>query len=131
MGRGLSDLQKWILVEAYKHIEHPVPEKDKRSAEYEGMPRSWVYQGYFGWQLSDKWSWQSHEFSKDDIGEKEYNSVIASVSRACARLEARELITQSQFWWHQRIILTEQGVQTAKKLMEELSVKPQRNLGDK
>ncbi len=81
MGRGLSELQRWILREARA-----------RGRLYYAD----ICEGYFGWNrkprgtLSENYNRQM--FSRQAIGEKEYDRVMATISRSCLRLERRELV---------------------------------------
>jgi hypothetical protein len=79
MGRGLSNLQRWILSEARR----------RGWLEYDE-----IYQGYFGWRRTGPY-WPNElrqTFSPRDIGEGEYNRVMATVSRSVRRLEERGLV---------------------------------------
>ncbi len=78
MGRGLSDLQRWILREA----------RQRGQLEY-----SDICQGYFGWKPLRKDQQLRDRFSPKQIGAAEYNRVMATVSRSCRRLAERGLIT--------------------------------------
>ncbi len=108
MGRGLSDLQRYILTEA-----------GKRSRVY----YTDVLVGFFGWKpklplkrnkagdrIGADWATFRSEvvpneddgnlslpgnqyFSKREIGEEAYSSVMAALSRSMRRLEVRGLIT--------------------------------------
>jgi hypothetical protein len=79
MGRGLSDLQQWILREARQ-----------RGRLYHAD----IYEGYYGWKPRRGASLPGEQrFSKWEIGEAEYNKTMATVSRSCTRLEARGLVT--------------------------------------
>jgi hypothetical protein len=104
MGRGLSPLQRHILAEAGR----------RRRVFY-----AEVLEGYFGWEpvrplkrykAGDKEGYPKqrpipreqvgmlrspgdHYFSRRAIGAARYNSAMASLSRACARLGDRGLVT--------------------------------------
>jgi hypothetical protein len=87
MGRGLSDLQRYVLAEA-----------GKRSRVYYAE----VLAGFYGWRprrelardaegkLRSPGSWH---FSPRKVGENRYNKAMAALSRACARLGTRGLVT--------------------------------------
>lgn len=84
MGRGLSDLQKWIAHEA-----------DVKGTLY--YPDILVR--YFGWEAlyEPMLDARGHPvagklFSPDDIGLKVYRSTMATLSRSCRRLHERQLI---------------------------------------
>jgi len=78
MGRGLSDLQRWILREAC----------ERGQLEY-----SYIRRDYFGWESTRKDQQLRDRYSPDAIGEAEYNRVMATISRSCRRLQERGLIT--------------------------------------
>jgi len=78
MGRGLSDLQRWILRQTCK----------RGQLEYADIRRD-----YFGWKSKQQDKQLRERYSPQDIGEDEYNRVMATISRSCRRLEARGLIT--------------------------------------
>ena len=81
MGRGISELQRWILEEA----------RARGRLYY-----SDICEGYYGWKQHS--SYGSHggpgcnKFSREEIGKAEYNRVMATISRACLRLERRGLV---------------------------------------
>ena len=78
MGRGLSDLQRWILREACR----------RGQLEYADIRRD-----YYGWESKQKDKQLRDRYSPSEIGAAEYNRVMATISRSCRRLEARGLIT--------------------------------------
>jgi len=98
MGRGLSDLQRYILDRAGK----------QRRVYYVE-----ILEGYFGWapeyeigryslgryendhrgEVGELVSPGSQHFSRKRIGEKTYRKVMATLSRSCKRLQARGLVT--------------------------------------
>ena len=82
MGRGLSDLQRWILSEACR----------RGQLEYADIRRE-----YFGWESKRKDQQLRDRYSPEEIGAEEYNRVMATISRSCRRLEARGLITLEGF----------------------------------
>jgi hypothetical protein len=104
MGRGLSELQGWIL----------------RVAAVGPLQRKEICLHYFGWEPTialanpnriPTWWHGSKIFDPDRIGRAEYNRVMATISRACRRLEARGLITQAAGAfsnWH-RVEITDAG----------------------
>jgi hypothetical protein len=79
MGRGLSELQHWILdqVDACGTL---------RYAD--------ICAGYYGWTPVRPID-PSHGqyFSPATIGRQEYRRVLVTISRACKRLARRELVT--------------------------------------
>jgi hypothetical protein len=83
MGRGLSDLQRFIL---------------KRAAESGGARRGDVLCDYFGWRTqgerpTGRYAWIGEQnFSPSQIGTKKYRSDSASLSRAQRRLRERGLV---------------------------------------
>ncbi len=82
MGRGLSDLQRWILAEARK--------RDR-------LYHADICEKYYGWSRKtdsrgNPLSIGSQHFSRSEIGGREYNRVMATISRSCLRLEKRGLV---------------------------------------
>jgi hypothetical protein len=94
MGRGLSDLQRFIL---------------RRAGEQHRLYYAEIYVAYFGWpptqplrrhdgtdpqlvagSLADPGTLR---FDPDTIGRERYHSTAVVVSRACSRLEERGLVT--------------------------------------
>jgi hypothetical protein len=81
MGRGLSELQRHILVE---------------SSRRNRLHYSHILVGFFGWKCRRGFSkddYARQKFSRADIGEAVYRRVMATLSRSCARLQARGLVT--------------------------------------
>jgi hypothetical protein len=78
MGRGLSDLQRWILREA---------------RERGHLHARDICTDYFGWKPPRYYGGSyAKTFRPEDIGRDEYNRVMATISRSLSRLEARGLI---------------------------------------
>ena len=91
----MSELQKTILRLA--HENRARGEGARVFADYqEGTDVTYpqVLAGYFGWE-GTRAGGGVYRFSKKEIGEKPYRSAMASLSRAFARLEARELIVRT------------------------------------
>jgi hypothetical protein len=91
MGRGLSDLQRWILRECV-------------AGDHVGMYYWHICLHYFKWpahtqhqpnDFPQHFSVGNPIFRSQDIGVKEYRRVMATISRSCARLQARGLIEVS------------------------------------
>jgi hypothetical protein len=108
MGRGLSDLQRWIL---------------RQTFERGTVTNAEICQGYFGWPdrqpaycIRSRWDGEpvlqcirSEAFSPQAIGHKHYHVVTVTISRAIHRLGRRGLV-----WWDHKtsgspMRLTEQG----------------------
>ncbi len=93
MGRGLSDLQSWILTEAgrRKHLCHAdvlyhfFRFEPEFGLSYE--PSAWEEGG----SLKDP---TMRRFDPAAIGRSRYRVAQASLSRACARLESRGLVSR-------------------------------------
>ena len=84
MGRGLSDLQRWILAEAQK--------RDRLYYFH-------ICEGYYGWKRRLDFYGRTpddspgpHKFSPAQIGEREYARVMSTISRSCDRLAKRDLV---------------------------------------
>jgi hypothetical protein len=96
MGRGLSDLQRFILV---------------RAATTERLYYADVLEGFFGWVPRPATGPGGHRFSRREIGEAAYRKAMASLSRACRRLEWRGLVTRlcGQLSHWSAVEITEKG----------------------
>ncbi len=93
MGRGLSELQRWILIKA---------------GERAGLSYGEVCRDFYGWE---KWKWSCIEgrcFDPKAIGEKEYHRVKSTISRAVKRLALRGLVARC---YSMDIRLTEAGAE--------------------
>lgn len=113
MGRGLSDLQKWILIAASNAPEH--------SSGLAILYYQDICMQYFGWLpgwMGYKWQYNprhaqpgDHKFAKQLIGEKEYRRVMVTISKSVSRLKKRGLVTcycgQVSHW--AGLALTEKG----------------------
>lgn len=128
MGRGLSDLQRNILVLALnkRRTNAAKPEKLK---DHHDLYYAEIFEQICGWRATERPVYQKEyqsrpgavatgwHFSPTTIGEKKYNSTRAAVSRAIRRLRDRELVV----WWQgvvkwSAIDLTEAGMEKAKEL---------------
>jgi hypothetical protein len=103
MGRGLSDLQRWILRESgtisrvyYTDVlvghYHWKPAREIRrykAGDMRGHPAKPVPPERFG---TISWPMIQY-FSRRRIGEAEYSKTMAALSRACRRLDKRGLVT--------------------------------------
>ena len=85
MGRGLSKLQMEILKFAAKRPMAHYAELLKSLFGWEPVRHAFTYK-------EDEFQPGSQRFSKKEIGEKRYCSNMASLSRACVRLERRGLV---------------------------------------
>jgi hypothetical protein len=98
MGRGLSDLQRWIVIEAAKR---------------KVLSHADILMGYFGWKaerrvnrygdegfpIKNRWDHKgdlvhpgARYFSRAKIGEKEYANTRGTLTRSCNRLAERGLV---------------------------------------
>jgi hypothetical protein len=108
MGRGLSDLQRFIVAEAGRRgrlyyadvLHHFFGFPPSRGALRYHKPSDRV--GQSGPPAFDPSSWAdggqlahpgNQKFSPAQVGRQRYHSVCASLSRACLRLQARGLVT--------------------------------------
>ena len=113
MARGLSDLQKSILKLAY----------EKRMLGQKTGPcdvcTTQVLLEIYDWPLVENcFSVAAHNFDRNEVGRREYDQAMVSVSRALKRLEARGLVTRfkSRRAWS-GISLTPAGVEASEKLL--------------
>jgi DNA-binding MarR family transcriptional regulator len=86
MGRGLSDLQKYILKEAA--AQNP----NERGNQW--LYNHDIFMGYYGWEphIRNYDMRAANNFLPSAIGEKKYNAAHVAVRKACDRLEQRGLI---------------------------------------
>jgi len=131
MGRGLSKLQKWILLQAYeKEIKAEEKIETRVDATAEEMLRNKRYprhsmahqqerslffyeicNGYYGW-IANRRGWVQR-FSREAIGESRYRSAMVAICKAALRLEQRGLCIALRRIAYERsaaIFLTPDGV---------------------
>jgi hypothetical protein len=118
MGRGLSELQRFIL---------------KKAAGQKRLHYAEVLVEFFGWQpevalrhhppgsrsyFGDEWEGELEDpgaqyFSRRTIGEATYRKVMATLSRSCRRLQDRGLVTclQGAYARWAAVSITEAGRQ--------------------
>ena len=87
----------------------------KRKAETSRRQSAHAQPGTARYELDNHWannSLHGQVFDRKSIGEKRYNAVSVSASRALKRLTERHLLYQSGYGWS----LTEHGLETAKKV---------------
>jgi len=121
MGRGLSKLQKMILMLAHENRERgtgarPLPEGGQLGTD---VKQSEVLKAYFGWEPDHRSRSDYFDFSMKDIGEQAYRSARVSLSRAFGRLETRGLIIPTYSVMAARWTgadLTEEGAREAARL---------------
>jgi hypothetical protein len=96
MGRSLSKLQRFILAEAARRprlhytdvLHHFFGFQSRRQLVYtteNGTRSSWDEGGQLDGPAGQK-------FSPKEIGERRYHYALASLSRACTRLQARGMV---------------------------------------
>ena len=118
MARGLSDLQKSILIQAYKKLEQIGEYEDDKITGMLQAPE--VLVEYYGWEPKKgvlRLRWQN--FSKEKIGSERYNSANAAVSKSFQRLEARGLAVRICATSGRCVALKllDDGIETARKLL--------------
>lgn len=121
MGRGLSELQKWIL---------------RKAGTLKRVHYADVLEGYFGFKPEQEiarhgvgryandpraakcgygtiFSPGQQHFAPEKIGRQRYRSAMASLSRACSRLHARGLVDciSGQFTHWSGVEITDAGRQ--------------------
>lgn len=69
-----------------------------------------------GWGAGERCVPYARHFSKAQIGEREYRSAQASLSRTVRRLEERGLVVRGRLFGHGTLTLTELGVEAAEEL---------------
>jgi hypothetical protein len=124
MGRGLSDLPRWILMRAAKQPRLVYAEI---LADYFGLPRQGrlpaqrVKEGELAGCLMYA-SGEQRDFDRQAIGETKCRSTVSALSRACRRLQDRGLVK------HVRGIARWSGVEIGPKGREWLSVNEAQSL---
>jgi hypothetical protein len=118
MGRGLSELQKAILVMAYKNHIYGTPRWIVDESPYGAdLFAPQVLSEFYGWpSVCTRIRKRGPNFDRQRIGEARYNSNRAAVSRAFKRLEARGLSIRHRGLYWSGITLTEEGKIVASKL---------------
>jgi len=124
MARGLSDLQKWIQIQAYKRRLEAEAEGTYMSIGYGcDLLSAHVLDGYYGWKKSGIYNYIAHgghNFDRETIGRNEYNSVRSTLSKTFKRLEHRGLVIPShgnKYVSWSGINLTKEGIEKAKELL--------------
>lgn len=131
MGRGLSELQKRILMLAYVRRQDLDFEKEREEdpdlyypevlAEVWGFPHTQLfpreYEAKYGRRV---WSsgWWGKYFDRSEIGEKEYSRATTTLWRSASRLEDRRLVKKA-FYGKPGLLLTDEGIETARRLSVE------------
>ena len=113
MARGLSDLQQMILKLAY---ERRMRGQKTGSCD---VCTTQLLMDIYDWPLVEScFSVAAHNFDRNEVGQREYDQAMATVSRAARRLEARGLITRfkSRHAWS-GISLTPAGIQAYEELL--------------
>src|SRR5918995_3160881 len=82
MGRGLSDLQKDILLMAYENEQagHEAYHDETGPVITAHVKREQILRERFGWQPDGRFGWFCRNFSRTDIGHDRYNATMASLS---------------------------------------------------
>jgi hypothetical protein len=124
VGRGLSDLQRYIL---------------ERAAAQEQLYFPEVLHGFFGWKPAHPLRhaggeyWEGQHFSLVEIGIPVYRRAIAALSRAVRRLEALGLVRRLAGPDAIAVVITAAGRQALPPPPSELKPVPrprQRNKGE-
>ena len=76
-----------------------------------------VLVAHWGWRPAKPEGWMNQRFSKAQLGERHYNTVLSSLSRALARLERRGLVVMQSttIYGPVGIDLTDRGLEEALK----------------
>ena len=123
----LSKLQKWILVEAYKKGKRNY-ESGFRESYY--LSRQEVYKGYWAdyyFELSPPKKWSGSPIIK--IAPDDYNSGCIVVLCNCLKNLKKKGLAEMHgksfsSWRKDYIVLTDKGIEMAKKLMgQEINIK--------
>jgi hypothetical protein len=127
VGRGLSELQRYILAEAGKRQTlgqlRKVPDnrfRDSRFDLYVGE----ILHGYFGWKPHYPIRLKSDErdigyhFSRREIGEATYRKTMTTLSRSIRRLEERGLVEYVKGYSWTAVVITPTGRQELYRLTQ-------------
>ena len=138
MGRGLSELQKYILITAAAKKTG-----DSRGAVDGRLYNADIFQGFYGWQPGwytgrdfrprDMPGVGSRNFQPSIIGQKKYDTTHVVVRKACARLERRDLVVclmGAHSHWS-GIEITNKGREVAASLLAKLPAERASNLANK
>ncbi len=92
-------------------------EKDDSIKRKTDLSRWEVLFTHWGWKPAKVDEWMSHRFSKARFGERYYNTVLSSLSRALARLKGRGLVVMQSatIYGPAGINLTDRGLEEALK----------------
>ncbi len=111
MGRGLSKLQRFILITAattdrYKETKGRIYNTD-------------IFEGFYGWRTNGAQRFGSKCFDPKEIGQKKYDAAHVAVRKACDRLNSRGLVVclngRSAHW--AGLEITDKGREVATALM--------------
>lgn len=124
MARGLSDLQKNILVIAYRRRKKAEAE-GKYPSDIHGCDvlAAHVLEGYFGWKKSGIYNYIARggkNFDRETIGRSKYNSTRSTLSKTFKRLQDRGLVMPArgkEYNTWKGYNLTEEGIEIAKELL--------------
>jgi hypothetical protein len=112
MGRGLSDLQRWILREGTRRER--VYYADILAGFFKFRPLDGIQHedGKFTTRSGQVVGLGSPKFCPDEIGRSAYRTALAVISRSCARLADRGLVTclQGRYSRWAAVTLTDEGV---------------------
>jgi hypothetical protein len=128
MGRGLSKLQKKILLLAYENRERGQAEGKVANGERVSGADLYspeILHEHWGWKPRIGACWRpgmrrpdpwERPFSKAEVGERRYRSAVASWSRAAKRLERRGRAVRVRGFWPGALDLTERGAKIAESI---------------
>ncbi|WP_300461271.1 hypothetical protein [Desulfobacula sp.] len=100
MGKGLSELQWFILLEAYKNRDG-----------YPAVTNADILIKWYGFEPA--YSYRAIKFNRHQIGMKRYLSASAAVARSLTRLRDRGFMTRGYLVYDH--CLTEKGAQVVEK----------------
>lgn len=118
MGRGLSELQKYILTAA------ALQKDDESSGGCAGrLYNADILKEFYGWK-GDNGLPGDHKFNPKEIGQKKYDSAHVAVRKACARLEKRGLVVcilGAHSHWS-GVEITDKGREVAANIMAKTNI---------
>lgn len=116
MGRGLSDLQKYILTAA----------ASMKNGDYSKEGRLYnadIFREFYGWKDANGIPGR-RKFDPNEIGQKKYDSAHVAVRKACARLEKRGFVVcilGAHSHWS-GVEITDKGREMAATIMTKLNI---------
>lgn len=116
MGRGLSELQKYILTAASSMKED---DYNKEGRLYYAD----IFRAFYGWKGTNGHP-GGRKFDPNEIGQKKYDSAHVAVRKACARLEKRGFVAciMGSYSHWSGVEITDKGREMAATIMTKTNI---------